>query len=91
MRVKYDWNVKIQEYKDSGMGIAAWCRSQGIPDSTFSYHLHKEKPSQSTKFIELKDSSSGITISCQGLSIEIHPSFDASTLQKFLKVLTSLC
>jgi hypothetical protein len=90
MRVKCDWNAKIQEYKDSGMSVTAWCRSQGIPDSTFSYHLHKEKPAKPAKFIELKDAS-GITISCQGLSIEIHPSFDVTTLQKFLKVLTSLC
>ena len=91
MRVKYDWNAKIQEYKDSGMSVTAWCRSQGIPDSTFSYHLHKEKPAKPAKFIELKDTSSSITISCRGLSIEIHPSFDVTTLQKILKVLTSLC
>ena len=91
MRGKHDWNAKVKEYKDSGMGMAAWCRLQGIPDSTLSYHLSKEKPSKQTKFIELKDKSSGITITCQRLSIEISPSFDASTLQKFLKVLAGLC
>ena len=42
MKLKRDWNEKIKEYKNSGLGVTAWCKTQNIPDSTFSYHLHKE-------------------------------------------------
>ena len=60
--MKYDWNEKIKEYKSSGLGVTAWCKTQNIPDSTFSYHLNKEIKAKTPGFIELKEKPSNIKI-----------------------------
>ena len=66
MKVKYDWNEKIKEYKSSGLGVTARYKTQNIPDSTLSYHLHKKIKAKSPGFIELEEKPSNITHLTQG-------------------------
>jgi hypothetical protein len=91
MKLKYDWNEKIKEYKSSGLGVAAWCKTQNIPDSTFSYHLHKESKAKSPRFIELKEKPSNIKIHYKNIAIELDLSSDMKPVERILKMLVSLC
>jgi hypothetical protein len=91
MKVKYDWNEKIKEYKSSGLGATAWCKTQNIPDSTFFYHLHKERKAKSPSFIELKEKPSNIKIHYKNIAIELNLSSDMKPVERILKMLVSLC
>jgi hypothetical protein len=91
MKLKRDWNEKIKEYKSSGLGVTAWCKTQNIPDSTFSYHLHKHSRAKSPSFIELKEKPSNIKIHYKNIAIELDLSSDMKPVERILKMLVSLC
>ena len=91
MRVKHDWNEKIREYKSSGLGVTAWCKTQNIPDSTFSYHLHKKSKVKGPRFIEIKEKPSNIKIHCKNIAIELDLSSDIKHVESILKMLVKLC
>ena len=91
MKVKYDWNEKIKEYKSSGLGVTAWCKTQNIPDSTFFYHLHKAGKAKSPGFIELKEKPSNIKIHYKNIAIELDLSSDMKPVERILQMLVSLC
>ena len=91
MKVKCDWNEKIKQYESSRLGAAAWCKTQNIPDSTFSYHLHKESKTKGPGFIELKEKPSNIKIHYKNIAIEMDLSFDMKPVERILQMLVSLC
>ena len=91
MKLKYDWNEKIKEYKSSGLWVTAWCKTQNIPDSTFFYHLHKERKAKSPSFMELKEKPSHIKIYYKSIAIELDLSADVRPIERILKMLVDLC
>lgn len=87
---KIDWQGKVEEFKQSGKAQVVWCREEGIPPSTFQYHLKKSSPISSKRFIELKPASKGLKLHLKGLCIELDPDFDEKTLKRFLGLVADL-
>jgi hypothetical protein len=87
MTNKSEWQKRIEEYQLSGLSKSAWCKIQGIPTSTFHYHLSKLKNQRQKKFIELKPVSQGIKLRWKNITLELDPDFDEKTLSHFLNVL----
>jgi len=83
MRKKIDWQEKLRQFQASKMTKAAWCRSQGIPPSTFHRYVNKTK----VRFIELKPSFRGIKLRFNNTLLKLDADFDIATLKRFLKAL----
>ena len=47
-----EWSVKIAECRSSGMGVKAWCKSQGIAATTY-YHWEKRFVTEATQQLSL--------------------------------------
>ncbi len=43
-----EWSVRIAECRSSGMGVKAWCKSQGIAATTY-YHWEKRFIAEATQ------------------------------------------
>jgi hypothetical protein len=87
------WTDKIQQWKDSGLSGAAWCRENDVVYSQFLYR--KERVAQQTpeSFVELRDpqsDESGIEIEIQGIVVRLAKDFDAQALLCCLKLLRTM-
>ena len=47
-----EWLVRIAECRSSGMGVKAWCKSQGIAATTY-YHWEKRFVTEATQQLSL--------------------------------------
>ena len=47
-----EWSVRIAECRSSGMGVKAWCKSQGIAATTY-YHWEKRFVTEATQHLSL--------------------------------------
>ena len=47
-----EWSVRIAECRSSGMGVKAWCKSQGIAATTY-YHWEKRFIMETTQQLGL--------------------------------------
>ena len=47
-----EWSVRIAECRSSGMGVKAWCKSQGIAATTY-YHWEKRFITEATQQLSL--------------------------------------
>ena len=47
-----EWSVRIAECRSSGMGVKAWCKSQGIAATTY-YHWEKRFVIEATQKLSL--------------------------------------
>ena len=47
-----EWSVRIAECRSSGMGVKAWCKSQGIAATTY-YHWEKRFITEATQHLSL--------------------------------------
>src|SRR5574344_48171 len=36
-----EWSLQVQEQQESGLSVAAWCRTKGIKPSTFFHRLKR--------------------------------------------------
>jgi len=90
MMHKIDWQAKVKEFKQRGKAQIVWCREQGIPPSTFQYHLKKSCPVPPKRFIELKPASKGLKLHLKGFCIELDLDFDEKTIKRFLRLVASL-
>ena len=48
-----EWSVRIAECRSSGMGVKAWCKSQGIAATTY-YHWEKRFVTEATQHLSLQ-------------------------------------
>ena len=60
------WSVKIAECRSSGMGVKAWCKSQGIAATTY-YHWEKRFITEATQQLSLPASAQA------GMLMRINP------------------
>jgi hypothetical protein len=82
-----EWRAVIQEQRESGLSIAAWCRQQSIPYCRFSYWRDKIDAERiSGRFVRLKDQpeKKPITICLGEYRVEIQEQFDDQTLTRCL-------
>ena len=61
-----EWSVRIAECRSSGMGVKAWCKSQGIAATTY-YHWEKRFVTEATQRLSLPDSAQA------GMLVRINP------------------
>ncbi len=47
-----EWSVRIAECRSSGLGVKAWCKSQGIAATTY-YHWEKRFITEASKHLSL--------------------------------------
>jgi hypothetical protein len=87
MRIKIDWQKKVEEYRQSKMSKKAWCKEQGISPSTFQHHIGRNQERAKVKFVELKPAFRGIRLRIKSTILELEPDFDQATLKRFLSVL----
>jgi hypothetical protein len=99
-RVQAAWEIKIDQWRASGLGAMDWCRTNGIPYQTFHYWRkklgnkpslsHDKAASQSPHFVELVESSkntTGIEIQYQGFILRLSKDFDSTTFQRCIQLL----
>jgi transcriptional regulator with XRE-family HTH domain len=88
----------VQQYRDSGLSLAAFCRQQGVSSATLArYRQIVAAPSASpTAFVAVQlaaspsPRSSGLALALgRGLRVEIACGFDPATLAQLLAVLES--
>ena len=87
-----EWSARIQECRESGMSVSAWCRENGIAAKTYYYHLRKlrEKlceqiPVAVTEVPENTDSV--ITVSSGSIHVEIRASAPAEGIAAVVRAL----
>ena len=89
------WAKRIQECRNSGLGVQAWCAAQGL-----SYHTYykwqqklfrKYSPESGTGFYEVNLGSAGsnaaVIVHIGAYSAEIYNGADEETIQSALRAL----
>jgi hypothetical protein len=91
--LKQQWKENILSQRQSKLSIASWCRQNNIASHLFYYWQSRLFPKpviNCPTFLEAvgeNDSSTGITLECQGVTLCIKEHFNPSTLKKCLEVL----
>lgn len=103
--LKKEWEIRFEEYKQSGLSINAWCTKNSFKASTFHYWIKKFKvsdriiPTEKTQFAEVvleccngynTIESKKLYLSYGSYTINIPDSFNPNTLTELLKVLKNL-
>jgi hypothetical protein len=91
-----EWQIKIEEWKKSGLSQKIWCTLNGIKYHRLKYWSarlkelkRKTETFDTVRFHEVKPIPPiGIKIKWQNITFEIDPDFDENTLKRFLKVLS---
>ena len=89
------WAKRIQECRDSGLSVQAWCAEQGLSYHTYykwQQKLYRKYPSASeTGFYELNVSSSGnmaaVTVHIGAYSADVYNGADEQTVKTVLRAL----
>ena len=99
------WKIRLEEYKQSGLSINAWCCKNGFKVNTFHYWKKKFKTSEQivpgvkSQFAEVVleccntnniIDSKKIFLSYGNYTIDIADKFNSDTLTELLNVLKSL-
>ena len=71
------WLERITQCRSSGLTDRQWCIENGIPVSTFYYHVRALSPS--------------ICLQMQGIRVEIHEHAGADVIRNTLLALHQLC
>lgn len=96
-----NWDEKIQEYRNSGIGLERWCRQNNISKSAMSYHIYgkyksKKKSKSNDEMMKLVPLivaeepaalNRVITLNVNGVSIDVDDDTDLLLLKKIVGVL----
>lgn len=91
------WAGRITECRNSGQGVKAWCREQGICEATY-YKWQKRlfemaQEHQETQFAEVTPrrvvSGIAVTVQLGGMEAQIHNGADAATVESVFRILKS--
>ena len=94
-----EWMRQVEECRNSGLSIRAWCEQSGIAVSTYTYRQNKvwKALNQQNAFAEIpteeiiSKSESGIaaTVHISGVNAEVHNGADEATLTAIFRALKS--
>lgn len=91
------WKRDIASWQSSGMTLSAWCKENNISYNTFLYRRKRledmGKNREPTKFLELCEEArndSGVSLSINGISLQLSGQFDEEVLLRCLRVIRSL-
>ncbi len=95
-RTQEKWLALIEQWKESGKTLAAWCREQNIPKNTLLYWVQKQKsctsslaPIKKEHFTELTNQASetaSIEIRYEQLHIRLPANCDPRLISTCLKI-----
>lgn len=81
------WKRSVEQWRESSLSAAAWCREQKISYVQFLYwkdRLHPKPP----EFIEVADCCrSGLVFECKGIQLHLEKDFDETSLARVISVL----
>jgi len=96
-KLRVQWKDNLNEWKESGLGPALWCKAQDIPYSQFCYWKKKifekcDQVASQESFIEIPETRvpSTIEVRFEELTIQISKNFDYSDLQRCIQLLRNL-
>ncbi len=87
-----EWAARIQECRESGMSVSAWCRENGIAPKTYYYHLRKlrEKLCEQipVEVAAVPESTDAVMrVSSGGIRVEIYASAPAEGIEAVIRAL----
>ena len=87
----------IEEWKESGLSAAKWCRQRGLRYNQFDHWRRQTPPKTNSfdisSFVEVGSESTliaGVVIEYQDLRIRLDKNFDTDTLRQCLKTIRGL-
>lgn len=97
--LRKEWELRIAEFRASGLTQTKWCEENDLKIHQFHYWLRKiEKPPDSSpKWIpitmdeQVDDSKDSIQIRIGKAYIEVKPGFDPSHLADVVRTLGPIC
>ena len=93
-----EWMRQVEECRNSGLSIRAWCEQSGIAVSTYTYRQNKARKAlkQQNPFVEMPTEVLGksepaiaATVHISGANAEIHNGADEATLTAIFRALKS--
>lgn len=96
---KAEWAARVEQWSQSGMSMAKWCRENQITYHKFLYWRDRFRPVDTSDkklgrndFIQLSEdlSAGGLSIICNGCTVQLSSNFDERTLARCLRVLRGL-
>ena len=89
------WRGVVEQWRQSGLKRAAFCRERGLAVWQFHYwhrRLAGDDPSGSGVFARVHSvGGSGLRLRLGGLELEVEPGFDEATLKRLLHALGAAC
>lgn len=85
-----EWTVKIADWRNSGLSIAAWCRENSEGYYRFIYwrkRLQGTGRRKTGSFIPLRLTTTPLFLECNGIYVHFSPGFDAGLLKDVLLLL----
>jgi len=94
------WNKQVQDWRESGQSIAAWCRQHDLAYHAFFYWRKRFAPetiaTHSTprkEFFELEDpgtEETGVHVECSGVRISLDRNFDEGCFLRCMRALRAV-
>ncbi len=101
------WQERVDQYRSSGMSVAAWCRENEVPVQQMHYWLRKFRSEETDaveddiQWIQLGGwdrqaalrtiEDSAVRIHIGRAMVEVRPGFDPALLRGVVKVLLGSC
>lgn len=83
------WSTKISAWQRSGLSLPAWCRenSESYQRALYWRRRLAAEPTAAGRFVELRLSSTPLSLECNGVVIHLSAGFDPNLLTEVLSVL----
>lgn len=87
------WRGVVEQWQDSGMSKAGFCRENEVPVWQFYYWVKRlsELDGNDAGFARVSAAGSGVCLRLGGVRLEIEPGFDEATVKRLVTVLAASC
>jgi transposase-like protein len=90
MEQRTEWLKRIERQKRSGLGVAAWCRQEGLKEHQFQYwrgQLKRKGAESEARFVRVGTVTPVELVIGERLRLLIPANFDPALLKRLLEVL----
>lgn len=88
--LQQEWTHKIAAWRESGLSIAEWCRQHNEVYCRFLYWRKRLESQHEGRFVELTVQPSGLSLCCNGTTLQIERGFDSDLLRDVLAVVKTV-
>jgi hypothetical protein len=85
-----EWTDKITAWRESGLSIAEWCRQHDEVYCRFHYWRKRLEPQHEGCFVELAVQPAGLSLCCNGTTLQLERGFDPDLLRDVLAVVKAI-